>query len=1379
MRKFIWVLICSLCITCSGVVPVAYAAGSLQGWGFAKDDDITEEQYVRELDTTVKHSGAASLKMCYYIPYVDGGSDNIYSAYTINGLKKGTTYQYGLAVKAKNASACSMHLSWMNTVSLTPLGATFDWQEFSYRYTWELDTKSAMFAVDISDYTEAIWIDDVYFCEVLPDGTLGPNMVANGGFETLDQQAENVESVGKYTELYNKIKESDSFTNSDIKKVLGAFKFAPVYKADGINVDGNLDEWEGYPTIALPTKADQYHIYINNVALDNQATCQYAYDDKNFYLAIEVEDLAFVADHTAAMYWMGDSIQIAMCDTDQTYDDEIGFVHNPETGKGEVYSASLSEEKMAQINLKTNRIGTKTIYEAAIPWSVRYDDGKLPEGFLFDIIVNDNDGLGRVYCLELAPGIAEGKNSAEFPYLKFLGDKGSWYSWLESDKEITALEQRSFDVYIVNEGNTAEYTISVPDLNINEKVTVSGNSGIRKSIGYSFEESGNKNVKVQISNGSDEQASEFSVYVKPASASFDTMFDNLDLEIKKMDELFKACDDKGITTEYEKVNYSIVKLFVDYLKEDIQQEAFDRAQYVYNAMMELSKEACSAMEDYLNGTKTPKPVTRQTGEDFTVNGTMCYTTTDTNGVIEENRPYFYTGFNQLGERKDSEFFRDLGVDFMQRSHAPGWGTVQLSYNGSEYFTEGFVSQDLIDELWACTKKGLNVDLLIEPNIVGNAAMQHYQKMVGKGVANTNVPTPLITDEPVFRDLVKKHINVLIGAVKDIPSVKTICLMNEPSNESRTDYYKGYFAQYLTEQYHGDIAELNKAYGTSYKNFLEVPFPDGNSATRQFYDYKTFNDNIYTDFVKYMTECVKAVAPDLPVHVKIMPMSGAQDKPSWRWFLEFGTDHDKISQYTDLNGNDAQGYLRNPEPHQNLMLKLEFYDIQTGDKDVPCFNSEDHIIQDKSSNFTAEQAQHVEADIWQSAIHGKALSTAWGWGRPKDTNSSVWQSFSYRPDCIAKIGHTAYDLNRLARELEPVVKAKENVAVLQSLPSRVYNLEYMNAAYLIWKNSLFLGQRVEFLPEGQIERAKDYPLLFITHANNVFADTLTGIKDYIDNGGKVFIMGEDSLKYDQHQNPHDETLVKYIKDRSVFIPTTYDGAQITSPTESEVFDKLRAILKDNGFLRVEVTDTETGLPAKEVEYNYAEYNGNMIINLLNYTYDKTKNLKITVDGKQVDSAKELRTLTGVGSDIAIEPYVPILLKVGDAEGISVKMTINNPKMTVNGVEKPIDDENADTAPKVINDRTMIPVRSMAESIGASVEWNDETKTAVINYRNTKIELTVGSKLAKVNGTEKELETEPLVINDRTMFPARFIVETLGGSVSWNNALRQVSIWFEKQ
>lgn len=1377
MRRFILILACSLCVMCSGVNPVVYAAGSLLGWGFAKDEDITQEQYVRELDTTEKHSGAASLKMCYYIPYSEGSSDNIYSSYTINGLKKGTTYQYGLAVKAKNASACSMHLSWVNNVSLTPLGSTFDWQELSYRYTWERDTSSAAIMIDISDYTDALWIDDVYFCEVLPDGSLGENKIANGGFETLDQQAENVESVGKYTELYDRITKSDSFTNSDIKKVLGAFKFAPVYKADGISVDGNLEEWDDYPTIALPTKANQYHIYINNVALDNQSVCRYAYDDKYFYLAIEVEDNAFVADHTAATYWIGDSIQIAMCDVGQVYDDEIGFVHNPESGKGEVFSSSLSEEKMSEIILETNRINNKTFYEVAVPWSLRYENAVLPEGFLFDIIVNDNDGMGRVYCLELAPGIAEGKNSTEFPYLKFLGDIGSWYSWIESDKEITAYENRTFNVYIVNEGETSDYTISVPDLNINEEITIPSNSGIRKEIGYSFEESGSKTVNVRVSDGDDVQNSSFSVYVKPATASFDTMFENIDAEIRKMDELFLKCDDIGITTDYERVNYSTVKLFVDYLKQDIEQEAFDRAQYVYSAMMELSKEATEAMEAYLAGTKFPKPVTRQIGEDFITKGVMCYTTTDTNGVIEENRPYFYTGYDQMGDRVDSAFLRDLGIDYIQRGHAPDYGTIQVSNGGTEYFTEGYVSQDLIDELWLCAEKGLNVDLLIEPNVVGNEAMKHYQKMVGKGVANTNVPTPLITDEPVYRDLVKKHINVLVGAVKDIPSVKSICLINEPSNESRTDYYKGYYAQFLTQLYRGDISELNKVYETDYKNFLDVPFPEGNSATRYFYDYKTFNDDIFTDFIKYMSECINEIAPDIPVHVKMMPMSAAQDTDSWRWFLEFGTNHDKISKYTDFNGNDAQGYLRAGEPHQNLLLKLEFYDIQTGSKDVPCFNSEDHIIRDKVDNFTDEQAQHVDADIWQSAIHGKGISTAWAWGRPADSNHSVWQSFSFRPDAIVQLGHTTYDLNRLAHELEPIVKAKENIAILQSLPSRVYNLEYMNAAYTVWKNGLFLGQRVEFLPEEQIGRAGDFPILFITHANNVSDNTLLGIKNYIDGGGKVYIMGENSLRFDEYQNLNDEVLVKYIKDRSEFIPTTYDGMKITSPTENEMFDKLCAILSEHGFLRVEVIDSETGLPAKEVEYNYGEYNGNMIINLISYTYDKTKKLKIKVDGEEIVSAEELRTITDTGSLIELEPYKPILLKTNDKNGISVKMKIDNPEMTVNGKNYPLDKDNIMVAPQIINDRTMIPVRGMMEALGADVKWDDETKTVELEYKNNRIELTVGSKFAVINGKKTEIDTEPVILNGRTMFPVRLIAETFGGVVSWDELSKEVSVWFK--
>ena len=56
-----------------------------------------------------------------------------------------------------------------------------------------------------------------------------------------------------------------------------------------------------------------------------------------------------------------------------------------------------------------NSFAAAIVFETAIPWNIKFVER--PAGILFDILYNDNDGDGRRYCVELAPGIAEGKNN--------------------------------------------------------------------------------------------------------------------------------------------------------------------------------------------------------------------------------------------------------------------------------------------------------------------------------------------------------------------------------------------------------------------------------------------------------------------------------------------------------------------------------------------------------------------------------------------------------------------------------------------------------------------------------------------------------------------------------------------------------------------------------------------------------------------------------------------------------------------------------------------------------------------------------------------------------------------------------------------------------
>ncbi len=91
---------------------------------------------------------------------------------------------------------------------------------------------------------------------------------------------------------------------------------------------------------------------------------------------------------------------------------------------------------------------------------------------------------------------------------------------------------------------------------------------------------------------------------------------------------------------------------------------------------------------------------------------------------------------------------------------------------------------------------------------------------------------------------------------------------------------------------------------------------------------------------------------------------------------------------------------------------------------------------------------------------------------------------------------------------------------------------------------------------------------------------------------------------------------------------------------------------------------------------------------------------------------------------------------------------------------------DVEPEIINDRTFVPMRKIFEKLGAKIEWDDVTQTVTGTKEDTVIKLTIGNTVATVNGTEKTLDAIPLLNNGRTMIPLRFVAESLGCKVIWN-------------
>ncbi|MED3798333.1 copper amine oxidase N-terminal domain-containing protein [Lysinibacillus capsici] len=92
----------------------------------------------------------------------------------------------------------------------------------------------------------------------------------------------------------------------------------------------------------------------------------------------------------------------------------------------------------------------------------------------------------------------------------------------------------------------------------------------------------------------------------------------------------------------------------------------------------------------------------------------------------------------------------------------------------------------------------------------------------------------------------------------------------------------------------------------------------------------------------------------------------------------------------------------------------------------------------------------------------------------------------------------------------------------------------------------------------------------------------------------------------------------------------------------------------------------------------------------------------------------------------------------------------------------------------NGSTLVPLRGIFESLGANVQWNQSTHTIDASKGNTKVWLKIGSKNAKVNDNAINLSVPAQVKSGKTLVPLRFISESLGANVQWNQKTQTVTI-----
>ena len=118
---------------------------------------------------------------------------------------------------------------------------------------------------------------------------------------------------------------------------------------------------------------------------------------------------------------------------------------------------------------------------------------------------------------------------------------------------------------------------------------------------------------------------------------------------------------------------------------------------------------------------------------------------------------------------------------------------------------------------------------------------------------------------------------------------------------------------------------------------------------------------------------------------------------------------------------------------------------------------------------------------------------------------------------------------------------------------------------------------------------------------------------------------------------------------------------------------------------------------------------------------------------------------------------------------IKLRIGSNFISVDGEAKEMD-----VSPIIRNSRTYIPIRSVVESLGASIEWIDSEKKVVIRSEEAEIVMKINNTSFLINGSNYNNDVAPIIVNNRTMLPIRAIAEQLNCEVEWEDATKTITI-----
>ena len=222
---------------------------------------------------------------------------------------------------------------------------------------------------------------------------------------------------------------------------------------------------------------------------------------------------------------------------------------------------------------------------------------------------------------------------------------------------------------------------------------------------------------------------------------------------------------------------------------------------------------------------------------------------------------------------------------------------------------------------------------------------------------------------------------------------------------------------------------------------------------------------------------------------------------------------------------------------------------------------------------------------------------------------------------------------------------------------------------------------------------------------------------------------------------------------------HDGSYLVPGDTANM--KFQPLTLDRTNLSVETSELVTRYYTAERKGFKLQKNGTVWRNAVAITWSNSMDTPKTVQFDQMGSIWRFKT-DGQYITLDFDTEKVSLEGKNDYQNQNIKLLVNDKTVST------------DVYATIVDGATMLPIRDVFNKLGTDIEWNGQNGEVKYRNKNKSTTLTVGNKLAVVDGKTVEMDAAPFEENDRVYIPARIISESLGAKVEWDSNTQTIKI-----